>query len=281
MQIFLKPLFLFILNLTIIVAAFTIGGGMFFYESGLIHLFAVFFGLLSVYALYRFWQYKGAMVFTAVKGSVLALFLFSLGHFSGVLELLHLGGEDVEEIIEFIELLFYAIGFVVIQRAFHKIIGLYRGKGRQLSPAVGLIVSLIITAGAFFLLKGGGADSLLDYQALLPIALVSFSLPMSVLLYFESLKIEKIMSLFKNYMRYSRLSFLFFALAVILELSEIAHIEFLSQAHFSYLSHFVFYIGFSLQLLAVGNLLEVGGAYEDVGKEVAKEKNRIKKYAAA
>lgn len=262
----LNPYLLISLNLVIILVSEFSGGGVYFEESGLIHLIAVVFVLLCAYTVSSFRHLQGGSFFTIFKGFLIALALFSLVHIVEYLAVIGLIGERLEELADFNVMVFYAVGFISILIGFKNVLGIYHGSQSKVKLLYWMVVPMVLIS--FFVFIKGDVE-FFGSEIILSLLMVALNVIIGALVIFKSLEIEKIMSMFKHFMRYMRYSFILVIVAVLFEFLEIFGLSFIPDTQITYLTHFAFYIALGFQLLAFRQLFNLGGVYEDLEKEIA------------
>ena len=258
---FFAPRFLLGVNLVVIVAAETLGGGRLFYDTGLIYVPVTLFVFLASarvfgrYHLYdpvlkRFLRWSLAALFILLIANTIEFADQNLGYlwpassvYGGVISF-HLAA-----------LLAIAVGAFYILKA--------HGKMRIATPW--LIVCALVGVAAF------GA-SLAVYAGLMSAVpplfyiIIAFAAGLSTCV--PTAAIARFVPVLKEFSRYLTGALVFMTLAAGAEaLHLIAKGEYVVYQQATYISHFAFYAAVSLMFLAFGKLANLGGVYEDAAAE--------------
>ena len=85
-----------------------------------------------------------------------------------------------------------------------------------------------------------------------------------------SLKIKKVLPLFKKFVNYLIPGIIFIVIASLFEFFKLLEFSFINEIQIAYLAHFAIYFALSFMFLGFGKLLNLGGIYEDIKEEFEK-----------
>lgn len=256
------PLLLLSLNIGIILVAEFSGGGSFFKTSGLIHLMAIFFCLLSVYTIFRLRYLQGEVFSKIFQSLSAALLIFGLAHVIEYFMVISDLQNSWRQITDISVLVLYALSLVITYHGFEGVLKMrpHNKKRLMFLPAIALFFLAVIA----FLVLAIDRDALAGYTLIVPMGLALFNITITLFLVTQNKEIAKIMPFLKQFISMLRYSLLLMALATIFELLEIMQVTLIPQIQITYLAHFALYAGISIQLLAFNKLSNLGGIYEDL-----------------
>lgn len=263
MKKFLLPIVLIVVNLLVIGAMTMSGDGIFFGKTGLTHLSTALFSLANIFAIFRLRYLEGNVAFTIAKSFLVAVTLFGLGFITEYLISIAGAGDRMEVLADFFVLMLSAIGLVLILRGYNNVVALYNGNIKGF-PVIMSGITAIFAIIVFEYLEYGASFELQSF--LLPLVLVAFCVPVMVVLFLQSLKIGKKMSVLKSFMKYTRAGFVVLLVGIIFEFLEILGFAMIPELQVNYITHAMFNAGLSLQLLAFSTLFSLGGLYKELGK---------------
>jgi hypothetical protein len=258
----LNPFAILILNILIILAVELVGGGKFFFETGLIHAIAVFFIILAALRIFLHYYSYDAIFEKFVHGAIIAFVLFSVSH-----------------VVEFVSYVFLKLSYSAV---YLNVVNFYAAS------------LLAIAAGAenflyhhderkpysvWLMYAGIGIFIILSIASAINRNLISleFKNPApyiyAVGIFFIGLLAFVKVLIAKKYSPFSKKFPIFLLAAIILiMIATFPYIfydkllNYISDIQIIYFSHFVFYGALSFIFLAFRNLSYLGGVYEDVKK---------------
>lgn len=250
------------INALIIVLALTIGNGLFFFESGLIHLIAlIFIGLSVLRIIYHHYTYDPILE-KFVHASFFALFVFAGSHIIEYASMMFLN--RYEDAVFANVANFYLIGtFAIIAGATH-----FSGINHPTYAGALRTISYVVIAGFFVFslyLFVNDRSVVLDPQHASPFIYAGLLVIAGVLAGIEIMKIRRLTPVMRGFTSHL-LGGLFLILVAILP--NIFY-DFLADAGIPsyqsiYASHFLFYGALSLFFLSFQKLSYMGGVYEDL-----------------
>lgn len=260
---FLNGYSLLIINIVIIALTLTVGEGLFFFETGLIHLIALIFIALAVLRIiYHHYTYDPILE-KFVHASLFALIVFAGSHIIEYASMMFL--DRYEDSIFANVANFYLIGTLSITVGATYFSGInhlsYAARLRKISIA--LIAALL--AFSIFLLATDGRAISLETEDPAPYIYALFLIIAGVLAVIEIMKIRHLTPIMRGFTAYL-LGGLILILVAILPNIFYELLEPFGIPNYAsiYMSHFMFYGALSLFFLAFKKLSYMGGVYEDL-----------------
>ncbi|MDD3531533.1 MAG: hypothetical protein PHV99_03035 [Candidatus Pacebacteria bacterium] len=250
------------INIVIIVLALTVGGGLYFFETGLIHLIALLFIALALLRMFYHHYTYDPILEKFVHASLFALLVFAGSHVIEYVSMMFLN-RYVDAVFENVANFYLISTFAIIAGATHfSSINhkTYSSFLRKFSYAV--IVGLFLLA--LFLLANDRAI-LLDTASGTSYAYAGMLAIAGALTSIEILRIRRLTPIMHGFTTYL-LGALFTILVAILPnifyeaLGDAGVPSYVSI----YASHFLFYAALSLFFLAFKKMAYLGGVYEDL-----------------
>ncbi len=270
MKKYLFPSLLLALNIIIISVAEFSGNGSFFETSGLIHLMAIFFCLLSIYTIYRLRYLQGEVFSKIFQSLSAALLIFSAAHVIEYFMTIANLQNSLKQITDVSVLVLYAFSLIVTYRGFEGILKMRPSNKKRLMFLPGIALCLLAVIALLILMVD--REALAGYALIFPMGLALFNITITLFLVSQNKEITKIMPFLNQFISMLRYSLLLMALATIFELLEIMKVTAIPQIQITYLAHFALYAGISVQLLAFNKLYNLGGIYEDLRNASKKSK---------
>lgn len=263
---FLNIYTLFIVNLAVIAAAEFVGGGRYFYDTGLIHLIEVVFAGLVILRILNRYYLQDVFFKKFLKLSLMAFAVLTITH---VFEYLWIKFSSLNQVVVetgvvglyFASFLFLIAGLDFVLRIARRKPDINLGLPSIILFLV-VVFSIVFMAGGAPILGENIKAFLYVYLALVA-ALGIFAIAMS-------LKIKKVLPLLKGFVNYLIPGIIFIIIASLLESLEILEFSTINEIQTTYFAHFAIYFALSFMFLGFGKLLSLGGIYEDIKKELEK-----------
>ncbi|MFA6519523.1 MAG: hypothetical protein WCT41_01715 [Candidatus Paceibacterota bacterium] len=259
---FLNAYSLLIINLLIIVLALTVGGGLYFFETGLIHLIALIFIALAVLRIiYHHYTYDPILE-KFVHASLFALIVFAGSHIIEYISMMFLN--------RYQDAVFANVGNFYLIGTFSIIIGAtyFSGINHRTYASFLRMLSYAFIAGFFlfsvFLFANDRAIGL-EVEDPAPFLYALMLVIAGVLAVIEIVKIRRLTPIMHGFTTYLLGGLVLLLIAILPNI----FYDFLAIAGVPsymsiYSSHFLFYAALSLFFLAFKKLSYMGGVYEDL-----------------
>ena len=263
---FLNIYTLLIVNLAIIAAAELIGGGRYFYDTGLIHLIGIVFGGLVIYRIFTRYYFQDQFFKKLLKLSLISFAVLAATHIFEYLWMMFLplkqGVAEAGVIgFYFASLLFLVAGLEFVLRV------------AQQKPDINLrlpaVIMLLVVISSIVFMAGDTPIFEKNIEVFIYVYLVLTAI-LGLFAINTSLKIKKVLPLFKGFINYLMLGIIFIVVASLFEFSELFKFTLINEIQISYLAHFAIYFALSFMFLGFGKLFNLEGLYKDIGKEFEK-----------
>ncbi len=263
---FLNLYVILIVNLLIIAAAELIGNGRYFYDTGLIHLIGAFFAALVIYRIFTRYHLQDQFFKKFMRFSLTAFSVLAVAH---ILEFLWIRFLPLgQEIIETAVIGFYLTCFFFLAIGLEFILRVARQKSEVNLHLPTIILFLVIIFSIFFMAFGA---PLLGEKIKAFLYVYLFWLVMlGIFIIIKSLELKRVLPLMSGFINYLILGIVFIIMAGWLEFFELFKPLFVDEIQITYLAHFTVYFALSFIFLGFGKLLNLGGIYEEVKKEIEK-----------
>lgn len=254
-------------NAAIIVAALTVGGGAFFYETGMIHAIALLFIVLAGVRIFTRYYLFDPELRILLHATLAAMAVFALSHVIELASFTLAHGYSDRAFANVIN--FYAVSLIIMLYGAETAIVRYRKAGEWKLAAIGAsAIGLLVLTGLFMT---GVLDVSLEpgeaapyaYTLLIGIALASCAVRWR--------QVRAMYAWFSAFIDRVLLSAVMVAVAtapnVFYELLEKVGV---AERMSIYLSHFTFYAALSVMYLAFDRVQDLGGIHKDL-REAMKE----------
>lgn len=256
-----NPYSLLVINIVVIALSLTIGGGLFFHESGLIHLVTIFFLALAILRVLSHYYTYDPILEKFVHMCLISLIALSAAHFIEFVSLEAFHKNEDAVIVNLVN--FYLIGLIIL------IIGTeYFSKIRyKLSPflikTLPIVILIFIIVTIIFFIN----DQMASLKAgdLMPVIYTALIFIIGVLAVIEVSKIKRLTAVAVGFVNYLTAAVVFIIASTLIYIlhSFLASLG-IPEYQVDYFSHFTFYIALSLVFLAFTKLSYLGGVYEEL-----------------
>jgi hypothetical protein len=259
----LTPRTLIVLNLAIIVLTETLGRGVAFEKYGLIHAVAILFAILVFTRMARRWAVADREIRGFIVDSMFAMVFFAFSHlieFVGF-SIVGLSPDQAYAAVNncyAVSLLFLIMGSEYVMKNYHRSSTLRIwlsaiGAGMLIGMTIGTLIqppAISFSAGEFWPYLYLGIIALVTAYALKRMRLIAH-----------------LYGWLTPFINTLRLAIVMIVSAAILDIFHGTLSSVIPDYQIDYLSHFIFYIGLSIMLLAYGEPLQVGGIHADVRRD--------------
>lgn len=253
----LNPFVLLFINLSIVVLAEFVGGGMFFYRTGIIHVIALgFIGLAALRVRAHYYSYDQYLE-KVMHASLIAMGIFAISHiFEAVsFSVFHAYEDPIFASVAN----FYIISLLVITIGTE----LFLKKLFQRSYALVIFLEVLVVgffALSIYFIKDGSVVSLEPDSVAVPLyAVAIFAAGLYALLRLRQIKSHVPMS--SNFLNYYIASIVLIVIAALFNIGYEILVDKFHVPEFQviYMSHFLFYGALSLMFLAFNYMRDLGG----------------------
>ena len=252
------------INIAIIILTLTVGGGKFFYESGLIHAIAILFIILAVSRAFGHYYTYDPILEKFFHASLVALAVFAASHLVEFFSIEVLKEYKDATFAEVANLYLVSLLFIIIGAEFFL----------KIRHSWAVIIQKISGVAIFILLAFSAAllinDRLVSLEPERPTPYIYAGLIFIVGLtaIVEVLKIKQLVSITRSFTNYLSAAIVLIIFAAVPNIFyELLEKGFgIAEYKIVYFSHFAFYAALSLLFLAFGKLSFLGGVYEDLKK---------------
>lgn len=261
------------INALIIIA--TEFSGRLFFDSGIIHVIALFFVVVAAVPLARNYFLADPIFKKFLSASILAFFLFSSSHISEFIQY-HLSQEYNDHIFA-ITVNFYLTSILFMMLGSEIFIRAYSGYHSSRLPfaVMGVFIAALIFFSFLFSLRPGAIS--LGPEGAAPYIYGVAAMILAFLFWRRISRLKKSLnSSFAGFFGFLRIMLVFVAISIFFNI----FYEFMEEwagipeYQIVYLSHFFFYGGLSIMFLAFEELLKVGGVLKDI-REYLQNNKRI------
>ncbi len=268
-----NPWVLLIINVIIIEAAESLGGGKLFYDTGLVHALAILFILLAISRAFRHYYTFDPVLEKFVHSVVAALIIFAASH---ILEFLSYVVFNLRDDAIFANVInFYLVSMILMTIGAERFLKVIKGRSRLF---IGVLIVMIAVFSLLTVLNLVN-DQWVSLDPLTP-AFDLYAIAVIILGTLGTVWIWKIRRAVPATVGFS--NYLIAAMIII----AFAGLQNLSYALFEnigipsyqsvYLSHFAFYAALSLMFLAFTKLYHMGGVYDQLRDNEDAGKARLK-----
>lgn len=254
--------FFIVLNIILIVLAQTIGGGTYFFTTGLIHIIAIGFVALALLRVFFHYYTYDPILEKFIHASLVAMGIFAVSHIVEFFsfEILH----RFEDAVYINVANFYLISLLVIAvgtESFLRV--LYEHSARTTRVLIFCIICVSLLVPALLL-----NDTLisLDTDSIVPLlytvailATIGFNL-------YKMYQIKEGVKFMPGFINYLTVSIIFIGVAALTNVYYEFFIDKFGLPEYQalYFSHYAFYVALSLFFLAFGKVSHLGGMLEEV-----------------
>lgn len=266
-----NPFTFLIINLTIIILALTIGGGRLFFDTGIIHIIAVFFILLSAFRIVMHYYTYDPVLEKFVHAVLAAMAIFAISHIVEFASLMIFKHYEDSVFINVAN--FYLISlFVVISGASHFLEISYPRAKLLRNISMAIISALAVFVAVIFYNQKLIS---LEPNVMVPYIYTAFAIIAGILATITAFRVKKLTPIAIGFSNYLMAAIILIVLAIVPNVLYEFIIDTFGVAEFRiiYISHFAFYAALSLFFLAFRKLSYLGGVFEDLKKIARAGKN--------
>lgn len=255
------PYSLLVLNLGIIFICETVGHGVYFARTGLIHGIAILFIIMASLRVFKKYYLFDPEVRRFLYSTLVAMVFFALSHFAEFASLKIFNAYPdaaFANVINFylISLLFLFIGTEQVFMAYE-----HRSNGRVLAGCFAIVILVLMTIS--FIAKSTLIS--LDFDNPAPFAYATAVLSIGIYGMTRMNLIGKLYPWFAPFVKYMLQAIALITLAALVNVFYDAFHNFgVDEYQIVYLSHFTFYAALSVMFLAYGDALKIGGLHKDI-----------------
>ncbi len=261
---YLNLWFFVALNLVIIVLTETVGGGTWFYESGVIHIIAVVFVLLAGLRIaYHHYTYDPILE-KFVHMCLAAMGVFALAHIVEFFSLVVLGHYPDSVYVNVANM--YLISLLLIVIGAEAFLRVYRVRSAWLIWVAATIITALFSLSILILTNPDLVS--LETDSIMPFLYCAAVLTIAIVALFKAWQIKKLVGLIGGFVNYLFVAVILISLAVLPNIfyEYLVHMLHVSEHQADYLSHFAFYAALSVLFLAFSRLNHLGGILDEVSQ---------------
>ena len=263
---FLNIYTLLIVNLAIIAIAELIGTGRYFYDTGFIHLIGIIFIGLAVYRIFTRYYFQDQFFKKFLKLSLTAFTILATTQIFEYLWIKFLPLKQGMAEAGVIGLYFVSLLFLIAGLKF--ILGTAQQKP-DINLRLPAIIMLLTVVFSIVFMASGAPIFEKNIEVFIYVYLVLVAI-LGIFAINTSLKIKKVLPLFKKFVNYLIPGIIFIVIASLFEFFKLLEFSFINEIQIAYLAHFAIYFALSFMFLGFGKLLNLGGIYEDIKEEFEK-----------
>ncbi len=260
-QIF-SPLTLLALNMIIILSAEFVGGGKYFFDTGIIHALAIGFIILAASRIYWHYYSYDAFLEKFFHAVIAALLVFAAAHFA---EFISYKVLMLSEDATFANVAnFYIVSLLVIVMGAEMFLAVHDRRSRLVLWITGMAAVIFVGLSTALFLN----DELISLEAdsAAPYLYAVLSVLAGALAFVRAEKIGRLVSISRNFIDYLLAAIALIVLSVLPNVFyEILEDAGLPDHQVIYVSHFLFYAALSLIFLSFRATANLPGVYADVG----------------
>lgn len=256
-----NPVTFLAVNLIIIISV--LATGEFFLDSGLIHVFAILFIVLSAARIFFHYYTYDQFLEKFFHAGVVAFIIFAMSHFVEFLSYRVLG---LSEDVTFANVAnFYIIGLLIFTIGAELFLKAHDRRGAWFVWVLSIVaISFVIPMSVFFLRPDPIS---LEPEAPAPYVYSALAVAAAALAFWKIERIGRLVSISRKFSYYllPAIALVTFSILVngLYELFEKAGLE---SYQVVYLAHFLFYAAMSLMFLGFRTMSHLGGVYEELKK---------------
>lgn len=262
--------FFLALNLLIIILTETIGGGTWFFETGIIHIIAIGFVVLTGVRVYSHYYTYDPILEKFIHACLIAMAVFAISHLVEFFSFVVL--KNYSDAIYINVANFYLGSLLLITIGAESFIRVLKGRSAALQRL--LIAGIVIlTALSASLLVN---DTLLSLEMHSPVPYfytVITVITLGLCLH-KVRQIKRLVDFMPEFINYLLVSVILIGIATLVSIYYEFFVDLLRIAEYQaiYLSHFAFYASLSALYLAFGKTAHLGGMLEELQKEASSNK---------
>lgn len=259
-----NPYSLAVINVIIILLAEFAGGGRLFFNSGLIHLIAVLFIVLSVARIFVRYYTFDPILERFLYASLAAFIVFTVSH---IVEYTSMMVFHIYQDATFANVVnFYLISILTLAVGAELFLKVYHGRGARLIMLLSGIIAAIFVLIAAFLINPNLIS--LEPDSWMPYTYALALLGAGFYGIFKMLQIRKLVTIAVGFVNYLVAAIALIMLAAMFDVfyEFLEHYLGIADYQIIYFSHFAFYAALSLMFLAYAKLSYLGEFYEEIKK---------------
>lgn len=251
-----------LINIVIIALALTTGGGLFFFETGLVHLIALIFIALAVLRiLYHHYTYDPILE-KFVRASSFALLVFAGSHIIEYVSMMFLNRYQDSVFANVANFYLISTFLIIIGATYFSSIDYKRYSSYLRKMSYVFVFALFLFS--LYLFTNDKAV-VLDAQHAAPFLYAFMLLIAGALAAIEIMKIRRLTPIMRGFTTYLLGALILILIAILPNIFYDPLADAGIPTYMSlYISHFVFYAALSLFFLAFRQLSHLGGVYEDL-----------------
>lgn len=262
---------LIVINLLIIIACETVGGGKTFQESGAIHGIAVLFIILAISRIFTRYYLFDPELRILLHASLVAMGFFAVSHFIEFASFRLFHGYPDAAFANVINV--YAISLLAMLYGAETAIVRYRKAGEWKLGALAAAIIVLLVLTALFMTRA--LDVSLEPDEPTAYAYMALMLLAWGLCLLRWTRIRRMYGWFSRFINTVMLSAFMIVLAsvpnIFYELLEKVGVD---ESQSIYLSHFTFYAALSVMYLAYDKVQNLGGLHKDIREKLEAEAER-------
>lgn len=267
-RVFTPPV-LIAINIVIIIAAETVGGGKFFQDTGLIHAIAVLFIILAGSRVFTRYYLFDPELQILLRGSLAAMAFFAFSHFIEFASYQLSHGYSDAAFANVIN--FYAISLLIMLYGAETAIVRYRKAGEWKLGAIAVVIAALLVLTVLFITGKLGVS--LEPDAPAPYLYALLMILSWWLCYLRWNQLKRMYGFLGHFINTVMLSAFMILLAsvpnIFYDLFEKIGIR---EQQSIYLSHFTFYAALSVMYLAYSQIQKLGGLHKDLREQMQEGK---------
>lgn len=263
MQKILSPLSLLGINIAIIVAAQLLGGGMMFFNTGIIHGIALLFIVLVIIRIFNRPNIYDPILGSYTLAAIVAMAIFAAAHSVELLRVVVFKSQSHVSYANMINLILLAVILVALAIGAEAFIWRLERRGRLILNTFAILLSLLLVVASYVVLNPNihwlpaGSPQLYVYAAATTI--------LCALVLWKILQVRGKVVFMGGFTKY------LVAAVILIDFNMIANIfhEQLQTAgvpehQLIYFNHFIFYIVLSMFFLSFSQLRHLGGILDEI-----------------
>lgn len=244
--------------------------GDFFYDSGAIHILAIFFVIVNVFILIKFNALDEPhfkKIFKTFNLSVIFLALVHVLEYLGHNPLVTIE-EELEEVIDVAVIAGYLLFFFVILYGLRSVVLSYNKATSTINamPKMVMLFPVLIVAMIVALFING-STVLFENEHIVSVFMLSMTVILGIAVIIYANNVIKPLSLLKDFIRMYQIGSVLVIFSALMELLETISMP-IPEEQITYFSHFFYYAGLSVMIYGTMKLFDLGGIYKDLLKEM-------------
>jgi len=259
-----------VLNIIIIYLTETVGGGKYFFDTGIIHFIAIIFVFLAFVRIFRHRNIHDPVLQKLVSASIAAMVVFAVSH---VIEFI-----NFEIFHGYSDALFanvanmYLISLLLILIGAESFLRIYHNRGKWLIWVSRILIILLAAFTVILLFKPDLIS--LDTDTITSYIYTAIMLIITVMAMLRVWEIKKHVAIVRGFVNYLFVSVILIAIAILANIYYEFIVDGFKIADYRviYLAHFGFYLALSLLFLAFGQLNRLGGMLDEIDNNKLQKK---------